>query len=62
MGENESLIPPATVVRERLARSTREQRLLRALLKLSIEADEVRQRAAGGPNANSRREAQPCGT
>jgi hypothetical protein len=33
-------IPPPPVVREQLARNLRENRLLRALLRLSLKADE----------------------
>jgi hypothetical protein len=38
MPENESVIPPPPVVRDRLARSLREARLLRRLLRLSVAA------------------------
>ena len=44
-------IPPPDAVRERLATSTRECRLLRSLLKVSLKAAEERQRieTAEGP-------------
>ena len=56
MPENEPIIPPPPVVRDRLARSLREARLLRRQLRLSVAAaqekaaetaPEPRQTAAG---------------
>jgi hypothetical protein len=41
---NEELIPAPPVVRKRLAHHLREGRLLRALLRLSVRADEERDR------------------
>jgi hypothetical protein len=38
MPDNEPIIPPPPVVRDRLARSLRESRLLRRLLRLSVAA------------------------
>jgi hypothetical protein len=38
MPENDPIIPPPPVVRDRLARSLREARLLRRLLRLSVAA------------------------
>ncbi len=42
----EELIPRPPVVRERLAKSLRETRLLKRLLRLSVEAAEERHRQA----------------
>jgi hypothetical protein len=50
MNEDENLIPPPPIVRDRLARNIRERRLLRALLRLSI-------RAVEGPSRQSPHEA-----
>ncbi len=44
MSTNEELIPRPPVVREHLARSLREARLLRRLLRLSVAAAEERHR------------------
>jgi hypothetical protein len=49
MQANEDLIPRPLVVRNRLARSLHETRLLRRLLRLSIAAAEERQRQALAP-------------
>ena len=43
MQTNEELIPRPPVVRERLARSLRETRLLKRLLRLSVEAAQEKQ-------------------
>ncbi|WP_435009926.1 hypothetical protein P12x_001139 [Tundrisphaera lichenicola] len=40
MSEQSKLIPSPPVVRERLARNVREARLLRALLRLAIKANQ----------------------
>ena len=37
----ERLLPPAQVIHERLTRNQRERRLLRALLRLAIDAKEI---------------------
>jgi hypothetical protein len=42
MSTSEELIPRPTVIRERLARSLRETKLLKRLLRLSVEAAEER--------------------
>ena len=42
MTETQQLIPPPPVIRDRLARAVREARLLRALLRLSIQIAEYR--------------------
>jgi hypothetical protein len=42
MSDHEGLIPPPPLVRDRLARTIRECRLLRSLLRLSIRAAEGR--------------------
>ncbi len=47
----EELIPRPPVVRERLAKSLRETRLLKRLLRLSVEAAEERHRQANQPKA-----------
>jgi len=44
MSEQETIIPPPPLVRDRLARSLREARLLRRLLRLSVAAAEERHR------------------
>jgi len=44
MSEQEAIIPPPPIVRDRLARSLREARLLRRLLRLSVAAAEERHR------------------
>jgi hypothetical protein len=44
MSEQEALIPPPPIVRDRLARSLREARLLRHLLRLAVAAAEERHR------------------
>jgi hypothetical protein len=45
MSEQQVLIPPPPVVRERLASNVREGRLLRSLLRLSLRAAEERRQA-----------------
>ena len=50
MNDPEKLIPPPSLVRDRLARNIRERRLLRAQLRVSVNAAEViRQQAGGDP-------------
>ena len=44
MSEQEAIIPPPPIVRDRLARSLLEARLLRRLLRLSVAAAEERHR------------------
>ena len=46
MSDENALIPPPPVVREKLAKHIREGRLLRALLRLSIRASQERFRNA----------------
>lgn len=52
MSDDQKLIPPPPVVRERLAQHIREGRLLRALLRLSVRAAEERHRQAGFGTGN----------
>jgi hypothetical protein len=56
MQGNDEIVPRPPVVRERLAQSLREARLLRRLLRLSVEAAEERHREKLGP-----RDRQPEG-
>ena len=41
MSDPEKLIPPPSLVRDRLARNIKERRLLRTLLRVSVDAAEV---------------------
>ena len=41
MTDLDSLIPPAPIVREQLARNIRERRILRSLLQLAIRSSEI---------------------
>jgi hypothetical protein len=50
MSDDQKLIPPPPVVRERLARNIWEGRLLRSLLRLSLRAAEERHRQTGFVN------------
>jgi hypothetical protein len=50
MTTSDDLIPRPPVVRDCLARSLRETRLFRRLLRLSIAAAEERQRHGAGPD------------
>jgi hypothetical protein len=52
MSDDEKLIPPPPVVRERRARHIREGRLLRSLYRLSIRAAEERHRQAAFGTSN----------
>jgi hypothetical protein len=44
MSDVEVLIPPPALVRERLARNVREARLLRSLLRLSVQSADAKDR------------------
>jgi hypothetical protein len=48
MSDEQALIPPPPVIRERLARNIKERRILRSLLRLSILEDEQRHRRQDG--------------
>jgi hypothetical protein len=56
MFANDRLIPPPPVVRKMLAQHLREGRLLRALLRLSIRADEVRFRCRQEAHVDARQQ------
>lgn len=49
MPDSDDIIPRPPLVRERLAQSLREARLLRRLLRLSVEAAEERHRQPTAP-------------
>src|SRR5262249_22644694 len=55
MPDNEPIIPPPPVVRDRLARSLRETRLLRRLLRLSVAAAQEQ----ASPTASEPRQTAP---
>ena len=55
MSTREELIPRPPVVRERLARSLRETRLLKRLLRLSVEAAEERYHQPPAPRPEAAR-------
>jgi len=55
MQETDDIIPRPPVVRERLARSLREARLLRRLLRLSVAAAEERYRKTHAPQPEAAR-------
>jgi hypothetical protein len=61
MTTTDELIPRPPVVRDRLARSLRETRLLRRLLQLSIAAAEERQRQTAALNDRQPEAARPGG-
>jgi hypothetical protein len=61
MTTTDELIPRPPVVRDRLARTLRETRLLRRLLRLSIDAAEERQRRTADPAARQTQAARPGG-
>ncbi|MGP0069144.1 MAG: hypothetical protein ACLQGP_36785 [Isosphaeraceae bacterium] len=49
MFDDETLLPPLPVIQERLTRNQREEKRLRTLLRLAIEAKDDRRRGAGKP-------------
>jgi hypothetical protein len=61
MTTTDDLIPRPPVVRDRLARSLRETRLLRRLLQLSIATAEERQRQTADPADPQPEAARPGG-
>jgi hypothetical protein len=48
--DSENLLPPITELRDRLAKSHREVKILRTLLKAAVEADENRRTCAKNRN------------
>jgi hypothetical protein len=42
MADNDTLLPPISVISERLTRNQRERHLLRALFKLAVRAEKER--------------------
>jgi hypothetical protein len=57
MPDSDDIIPRPPLVRERLARSLRQARLFRRLLRLSVEAAEERHREPCDPQLEARPEA-----
>jgi len=49
MPESDQLLPPVDVIHERLTRNQRERRLLRTLLRLTIDADKAGRQTAQDP-------------